>query len=286
MAHAGEKDDTPHIHRTPRTRYFPHIRGTSGGRIIPALTLTLAATTFVLPGITMAVTGARPEIHYGRTPDEVVDFLRSQGKKVVTFAGFSGAEYQHNARMLKEADSILDDFNPSTTLINGGGTAAGIGQVYALARQRGFTTTGIVSSLAVREQTPLAAGVDYVFYVSDTQWGGYRPGTRSLSPVSDAMVRASDVIAGIGVGAIARDELQSAVRLGRRIRFIPEEARHEYARKRVRDAGLPAPESFYGSAACTLGGRTVPAGIMNRIFNKLAGKEREKKLALKDYWCK
>uniref|UniRef100_A0A915D630 Uncharacterized protein n=1 Tax=Ditylenchus dipsaci TaxID=166011 RepID=A0A915D630_9BILA len=36
------------------------------------------------------------------------------------------------------------EYNVNGVIVNAGGTAAGIGQVYALAKQMGFKTTGIV----------------------------------------------------------------------------------------------------------------------------------------------
>jgi hypothetical protein len=49
----------------------------------------------------------------------------------------------------READAAaIDRHDPDRTLVSIGATAEGIGAVYALARSRGFSTLGIVSSLA------------------------------------------------------------------------------------------------------------------------------------------
>jgi hypothetical protein len=47
------------------------------------------------------------------TPTEVQAFLRQQNKRVLTFAGYSGAGYQDPAAMLRQAGQILDEFEPA-----------------------------------------------------------------------------------------------------------------------------------------------------------------------------
>ncbi|MBM5816544.1 MAG: hypothetical protein FJ083_08150 [Cyanobacteria bacterium K_Offshore_surface_m2_239] len=74
--------------------------------------------------------------------------VRGQGKVVLTFVGYSGAGYESPERLTDQTMRILERQDPARTLINSGATAEGIGAVYALAKQRGFTTIGIVSSLA------------------------------------------------------------------------------------------------------------------------------------------
>ena len=59
-------------------------------------------------------------------------------KTVLTFLGYSGAEYESPARMLADAAAVLAGQDPSRVIVNIGATADGIGAVYALARQRGF----------------------------------------------------------------------------------------------------------------------------------------------------
>ena len=98
---------------------------------------------------------------------ELAEFLRGKGLRVLTFAGYSAAGYQDPAAMLDYAAAALDTHSPASTLVNIGATPQGIGAVYAIARQRGFTTTGIVSSLARTEQVTLSPFVDVVFYIED-----------------------------------------------------------------------------------------------------------------------
>jgi transaldolase len=65
--------------------------------------------------------------------------------------------------MLEKAGHILDEFDPSKTIVNIGATPEGIGAVYELAKRRGFTTTGIVSTQAKKYDAELSPCVDYVF---------------------------------------------------------------------------------------------------------------------------
>ena len=85
----------------------------------------------------------------------VSSFVKQQRKKVLTFVGFSGAGYEDPATLLAHAERVLDAQNASRTLVNIGATAEGIGKVYELAKAKGFSTIGIVSSLARDEAVPI-----------------------------------------------------------------------------------------------------------------------------------
>ena len=182
------------------------------------------------------------------TPDDIRSFFDNQNKRVVTFVGYSGAGYEHEPAMLDEAGRVLDEFEPSRTIVNIGATPEGIGAVYALARQRGFTTTGIVSTRAREYGAVLSRCVDYVFYVDDASWGGFVEATERLSPTSAVMVNASDVLIGIGGGEVGRDELIAATRKGKEVHFIPADMNHRRAREVAQRKGLPAPRDFRGAA--------------------------------------
>lgn len=183
------------------------------------------------------------------TVDDIKTFFDNLKKDVVTFVGYSGADYEDKAVMLEKAGYILDEFDPSVTIVNIGATPEGIGAVYELAKRRGFTTTGIVSTQAKKYDAELSPYVDYVFYVEDTTWGGFIEGGDRLSPTSAAMVENSDVLIGIGGGEVGRDELMAAKRSGKKVRFIPAEMNHQKAREKTQKKGLPAPTNFGGAAA-------------------------------------
>jgi len=68
------------------------------------------------------------------TTDEIKTFFENAKKDVVTFVGYSGAEYEDKAAMLEAAGRILDEFDSSSAIINIGATPEGIGAVYELAK--------------------------------------------------------------------------------------------------------------------------------------------------------
>jgi hypothetical protein len=167
---------------------------------------------------------------------------------VLTFTGYSGAEYEDPAAMLKHAARILDRENPATTLVNIGATKMGIGAVYELAKRKGFTTMGITSTLARDEKVALSEHVDHVFYVHDTHWGGRLPGSDQLSPTSAAMVQCSTSCVAIGGGDVTRDEMLAARKDGKPVTFIPADMNHKIACANARNKGEPEPTDFRGSA--------------------------------------
>ena len=142
--------------------------------------------------------------------------------------------------------------NPKRVVVNIGATAQGIGAVCEVAKHRGFTTTGIVSSKAREQGVALSPCVDFVFYVKDETWGGIVPGTNTLSPTSEAMVQASQVLVGIGGGEVASDELLAARRMGKRVRFMPADMNHRLALDKAASKGLAAPPDFRGAAHAAL----------------------------------
>lgn len=202
-------------------------------------------------GVASADCSSDPQVAEA-TPQQIKEFFAARERKVVTFLGYSGAEYEDPAAMLQQAGAVLKKFDPLSTVVNIGATAVGIGAVYELAKRRGFETAGIVSSQARDQQVALARCVDTVFYVPDPSWGGYLPGTATLSPTSEAMVAASDVLVSIGGGDVARDELLAARRLKKRTTFIPADMNHRLAREKAASKGQPEPTDFRGSAHCVL----------------------------------
>ena len=182
----------------------------------------------------------------------IKEFIQDKQMTVVTFAGYSGAEYEDPKAMLEHASRVLDGLDPAKVLINIGATKVGIGAVYELAKQKGFTTMGIVSSLARDERVPLSPCVDYVFYVKDSSWGGKVPGTDQLSPTSKALVEGSTSFVAIGGGDAARDEMLAARDAGKPVTFIPADMNHKIARNKALKKGQPEPTDFRGSAHAAL----------------------------------
>jgi hypothetical protein len=167
---------------------------------------------------------------------------------VLTFGGYSGAEYEDPAAMLARASAVLDRHDPAKTLISIGATAQGIGAVYELAKQKGFTTLGIVSTLARDEDVTLSPCVDQVFFVADETWGGLVPGTDRLAPTSAAIVGIGTEFVAIGGGEVTRDEMLAARRAGKPVTFVPADMNHAIASEKARKRGAPAPTDFRGAA--------------------------------------
>jgi hypothetical protein len=180
---------------------------------------------------------------------QIQDFVRSQNKRVLTFVGYSGAEYQDPAAMRAAAEQVLSQHDPARTLVNIGGTASGIGAVYELAKRRGFGTMGIVSTLARDGGETLSPCVDWVFFVRDDSWGGLLPGSTQLAPTSTAIVAVSHEMVAIGGGEIARDELRGARQAGKLVSFLAADMNHRIAIDKAAAKGQSAPTDFAGAAA-------------------------------------
>jgi hypothetical protein len=186
-------------------------------------------------------------IGWEMTPSQALAFFKSQRKTVVTFLGYS-VDYENEKEMLKIAEDVLSRYSPETSIINIGGTQGGAGAIYPIAKAMGFTTTGIVSSLAIEYLDEISTAVDHVCFVKDSQWGGKVPNSKDLSPTSQAMVACSDVFVGIGGGEISRDEMITGREQGKPVHFYPAEINHEYGIYRAQKMNLPPPDSFWGAA--------------------------------------
>ena len=182
------------------------------------------------------------------SPDEAIQYFAQQDKVVLTFVGYSGAEYEAADKMLDEARNILSQYSPQKTIVNIGATPSGIGAVYDVAKKMGFATTGIVSTQAKEYQVSLSPYVDRVFYIEDNTWGGFLKNTDKLSPTSQAMVQSSDIVIGIGGGEVARDEMLNAQRMGKKVRYIPADMNHQIAIEKARKKNIPVPIDFKGAA--------------------------------------
>jgi len=219
-----------------------------------ALLFTLAGWLLFAPASRAACN--TPPVLVQADAAAVAAWVRQQGKQVLTFSGYSGAGYEDEAAMLATAAKVLDAHDPAKVLVNAGGSAEGIGAVYGLARQRGFGTLGIVSTLARDEKVALSPCVDRVFFVPDSQWGGLMPGPGGagsvLSPTSQAMVAASSQMVLIGGGDIARDEALAARAQGKPVRFYPADLNHASALSKAKRQGKPAPVDFRGAAHLAL----------------------------------
>jgi hypothetical protein len=72
------------------------------------------------------------------TAGDIKAFFQKKQKTVLTFVGYSGAGYEDEASMLKQAERILEEFDPAKTIVNIGATPEGIGAIYAMAKGTDF----------------------------------------------------------------------------------------------------------------------------------------------------
>lgn len=217
----------------------------SSARMFRVAALVACCASFA-PGAVSACEGPRETRE--ATLAEIKAFVRTKRMKVLTFAGYSGARYEDTAALTEHASRALGKYSPAKTLVNIGATADGIGAVYEIAKRKGFTTMGIVSSLARDERVALSKCVDYVFFVKDSSWGGQVADTGRLSPTSAAIVESGTSFVAIGGGDVARDEMLAARRAGKRVTFIPADMNHKIARDKARKRGEAEPTDFRGSA--------------------------------------
>lgn len=182
------------------------------------------------------------------TPQEAVSFIRSRGKVVLTFYGYSGMGYEDEEDMLKHVREVLSQYRPDKTLVVAGATRVGIGAVYPLAKSMGFETAGIVTTRSLKEPERISEAVDYVCFIPDDQWGGKLPDSDELSPTSRAMVDSSDILVGIGGGGISQEEMLEGKKQGKPIQYFPAEMHHETAIRYAEKMGLPPPASFAAPA--------------------------------------
>ncbi len=198
-------------------------------------------------GLKLQLQGKHHIVGWSMTPEETISFIKSLGKTVLTFYGYSGLGYEDENAMLEIAQKVLSGYSPKTTLINIGVTSVGIGALYPLAKSMGFETAGIVTSLALEYRGGINDAVDHVCFVKDKQWGGNLPNSNELSPTSKAMVTCSDVLVAIGGGGIVDDEMLAGKEMGKPTIFFPAEMNHEVAIRYAKSLGLPAPKTFWNS---------------------------------------
>lgn len=194
----------------------------------------------------LAARGKNQIVGWQMTPEETQEFFEQQGKKVLCFLGYS-ADYEDELGMLTIAHTVLMQYDPVTTLVNMGATQGGLGAIYPLAKALGFTTTGIVSRNALEIVDEISPDVEFVCFIADETWGGKMP-SGELFPTSEAMVRCSDVMVGIGGGPISRDEMLVGRARGKSVYFYPADISHKLAILWAEKRGQPVPTSFWGEA--------------------------------------
>jgi hypothetical protein len=178
-------------------------------------------------------------------PNAAVVAIRGAGRRIVTFAGFSGGGYEDPGKVSNLLAEFLAELDERSVVVCSGATADGIGAVYPIARARGFATIGIVSAVAETEHARLSDAVDTIYVIEDKDWGGRRS-DGTLSPTSVAMVGAADEIVAIGGGEIARDEIEAAIAADKPVRYVAADMNHAAALDKACRRGEAAPQDFKG----------------------------------------
>lgn len=196
--------------------------------------------------IKLQLRGKNHVVGWNMTPEQAVAFFHKQNKNVLTFYGYA-VDYQNAAEPRQTVRELLLQHAPSKTLVNYGATRGGMGAVYEVARTMGFTTTGIVSTLALEFADGISPYVDHICFIGDTTWGGKLPDSQELAPTSKAMIACSDLLIAVGGGEITRDELLAAREQGKPIQYYPAEVNHDWVLANARKKGHPPPDTFWGA---------------------------------------
>jgi hypothetical protein len=173
---------------------------------------------------------------YATDPQPVKPIIKEVyglNKKVVLLMGYAELGYQDEAAMLKAVRSKLSELDPATHVVCSGATAQGIGKAYQVAKDMGFETIGIVSTLALSSAGSFSPFVDRIYIVNDNQWGGYIPGTHLAAPTTRAFLEVADIVLAIGGGNNTAALLSIATKQYPDIKltFVPADMNHKKADK-------------------------------------------------------
>jgi len=174
---------------------------------------------------------------------EIVKEVYRVGKKVCLLMGYSQLGYDKPKLVLETVREKLSKLDPEEYAVCIGATEEGIGQAYQVAKEMGFETIGIVSTLALSSAGHFSKHVDRIYIINDDQWGGYIPGTQHAAPTTRAFLDVADIIYAIGGGhnTAALLEIAAVQYPDVKIVFIPAEMNHERANhKKITDYAGPA----------------------------------------------
>src|SRR6266850_7517531 len=131
-------------------------------------------------------------------PHDIEAIFAGFGRRVVTFAGFGELGYEDESAFARIVHAELDQLDPASSIVNTGtlltrGFRAGIVAVYPLARARGFITTGLHPSIALAcaRDHALSPDVEHPYFVEDSTWGGFLPGTSMPSSTLSTLLAIS-----------------------------------------------------------------------------------------------
>ena len=164
------------------------------------------------------------------------------GKNVCLFMGYSNLGYQDEKSMLGTVREKLSTLSPDEYVVCIGATSDGIGKAYEVAKELGFETIGIVSTLGLSSAGSFSKHVDRIYVVNDDQWGGYIPGTNHPAPTTRLFLETADIVHAIGGGYNTATLLQIAVvQYGDlKVTFTPADMDHKRSEKKGFDPAGPA----------------------------------------------
>jgi hypothetical protein len=164
-------------------------------------------------------------------PSEIIKQIKKLDKRIITLFGFSYLGYENPNAVMADIANLLQGFDPETDAINIGATQEGIGRAYEIAKKLGFTTLGIVSTLALSYSGRFSDAVDRIYIVNDERWGGYDPRTGELAGTTRAFLEVSDEIHAFGGGDNTTVALEEARKRGTVVTYTPAEMNHAIAEK-------------------------------------------------------
>ena len=171
--------------------------------------------------------GLDPQTWTISSPATVERFFRLTGKRVVYFAGYGELGYHDRGIVPRVAEQVLGPLAPDDVVVHGStllraGGEDGIAAVYAVAKDLGFTTTGVYPSVAMAfgRTHRVSPRCDHVFFVDNATWGGLLDGSRVPSPTLRLHLRVSHEMVAVGGGRHTADELRAFAAQGRAITFF------------------------------------------------------------------
>ncbi len=180
-------------------------------------------------------------------------------KKVITFIGFGELGYDDAGVFNRIVENELGRCDPQRDIVNTGtlitaGFENGITDVYQIAKRRGFITTGVHPSIALKSRSSyfLSAFVDQPYFVWDKTWGGYtEEGTLKPSATLRTLLSISDDVIAIGGGKYTAQEINAFKDHGKRVKYYAAEMNHHISDKWASERGEKI-KDFRGEAFLTL----------------------------------
>jgi hypothetical protein len=153
------------------------------------------------------------------TSESIIKQIKALEKKVFTLFGYSQLEYQDKDEVMNMIREELKTLDPKTTIINIGATEEGIGAAYEIAKELGFMTIGIASTLALQYSGKFSRFVDRIYIANDPYWGGKVPGTDQLAETTKIYLEVSDTISAYGGGENTAAILREGKKLGKNVKY-------------------------------------------------------------------